>query len=170
MKKCHHYWREHVGCLPVHCPFWSHVLTRSPLVTTWPSVHSNAHVSPKYPVTSQAFPPGMVLAGRTRGEHRIPVIIYMLRYHLFPQEGINRSLVTWLNGKVDYMLIPCTRSCLFCIVCSGMEKQRVVTLADFVTPKATGRIVPQTNTYFNTRGHCISSKVPVLRGEKSTWI
>ena len=56
-------------------------------------------------------------------------------------------------GKVDYMLIPCARSCLFCTelmsavdISAGLYcllrygEQRVVTLADFVAPKATGVI------------------------------
>ena len=85
-------------------------------------------------------------------------ILHMLNYHQFPQEGISHSLITWLNGKVDYMLFPCTctRSCLFCTECghwrAGLHcllrhgKQRVVTPADFVAPKATGGIIHHLTT------------------------
>ena len=81
----------------------------------------------------------------------IYTILYMPSYHQFPQEGINHSLVTWLNTKVDYVLIPCTRSCLFCTECghwgAGLHcllrhvKQSVITLADFVAPMTTGGII-----------------------------
>ena len=80
----------------------------------------------------------------------------MLSYHQFPQEGINYSLVTWLNGEGRLLTIPWTRSCLFCIeLVSAMHtraglhcllrhgKQRVVILTDFVAPKPTGGVIHQ---------------------------
>ena len=62
-------------------------------------------------------------------------------------------------GKVDYVLIPYTRSCLFCTeMISDVDttahlhcwlrhgKQRVVTLADFAARKATGEIIHHLTT------------------------
>ena len=81
-------------------------------------------------------------------------ICYTLSYRHFPQEGIITAWSHDWTGKVDYLLISCTRSCSFCTErmlavdsSAGLHcflrqgKQRIVKLADFVAPNATEGII-----------------------------
>ena len=92
----------------------------------------------------------------------------MLSYHQFPQEGIITDWSPDWRGKVDYLLIPCTRSCLFCTErghCgAGLHcllrhgNQRVVTLAGVVAIRGTGGIIHHLPlvVYLIYPGHVIS--------------
>ena len=89
-------------------------------------------------------------------------IVHILSVHQFTQEGINRNLVTWLNGDSRLFTYPMYQAMfvlhwadvthghcsadLHCLLRCGKQNSitgygMYVTLADFVAPKASERII-----------------------------